>query len=282
MKIGRVAEARAGLLREATTLSGLQSRCGGRLRGLPRVLFTADDGTMVAVGETALAGVPLLGVLNRHNCRTYGLLATDWMTELAGCARGEDRGRPVPEVIEEAITEFARSFGAVIEPELLARTTAILEPLGRLPRACEHRDFAPWNVFVAPDGTFAVFDSESSEPTGLPGVDLLYFLTYLAFAIDQAKATPAMLQSYRAAMDPSSFTGAVLRECMARYAAHVGLVEADWHPLRLLTWIIHSRSEYRRLAADAGGPPAVDALRNSLFLGLWRMEALRASHSPAG
>jgi hypothetical protein len=119
-----------------------------------------------------------------------------------------------------------------------------------------------------------VFDWESSEPAGLPGLDLHYFLAYLAFALDRAWQAPAMLESYRAVLDPTTFTGAVYRECLSRYAERVGLELADFRALRLLTWIIHSRSEYHRLTADAAGAPPMDLLRPSLFLGLWRAEGL--------
>jgi hypothetical protein len=46
------------------------------------------------------------------------------------------------------------------------------------------------------------------------------------------------------------------------------LAPATLRPLRLLAWLIHSRSEYRHLAADTGGIPQSAALRNSLFYNL--------------
>ncbi|MFL5493739.1 MAG: phosphotransferase family protein [Gemmatimonadales bacterium] len=275
VKIARVADARPGLLREATTLPGIQRYCRGGLEGAPRVLFTVDDGKRVAVGETALPGVPMLTRLSRRSYRSFALQATDWLVDLARCERGEDRTPPACRLIDEALAEFVGSFGSLLEPELVARTRAAMARLDNLASVCEHRDFSPWNVFVTPHGGFAVFDWESSEPAGLPGLDLHYFLAYLAFALDRARQTPAMLRSYRVALDPTSFTGAVHRECLTRYAERVGLEPAAFHPLRLLTWIIHSRSECRRLTADAAGAPPIELLRHSLFLELWRAEALR-------
>jgi hypothetical protein len=274
VKIARVADARPGLLREATTLPGIRAHCRDGLKGVPRVLFTEDDQSDVAVGETALPGVPLLTLLSRRRYRSLALQATDWLVDLARCARRDDRPALGGRLVDEALADFERSFGGLVEPELLARTRGAMARLGGLPSVCEHRDFSPWNVFVSPAEGFAVFDWESSEPAGLPGLDLLYFLAYLAFALDRAKRAPAMLRSYRAALDPATFTGAVQRECVARYAERVGIDPAAFHALRLLTWIIHSRSEYRRLTADAVGAPPMDALQRSLFLGLWRMEVL--------
>jgi len=59
-------------------------------------------------------------------------------------------------------------------------------------------------------------------------------------------------------------------------AAAVGLDAGSLQALRLLTWLVHARSEYRRLWADAGGPPGRAALRSSLFVALWEEELRRA------
>ncbi|MGE5278238.1 MAG: hypothetical protein ACM3SU_14660, partial [Acidobacteriota bacterium] len=43
-------------------------------------------------------------------------------------------------------------------------------------------------------------------------------------------------------------------------------------PLRVLAWLLHSRSEYRHLTEDAGGPPDASRLRQSFFVDLLREE----------
>ena len=275
VKIARVPESRPGLLREAATLPGVEARCHGRLRGAPRVLFAMDDERGGAVGETALPGVPLHTLLTRRSFETFAIQATDWLVDLARCTCRADAVPNDERLITEAVADFTAGFGSVIDPALLARTGEIAERLGALPRVCEHRDFAPWNVFVTVERELAVYDWESSEPSGLPGLDLHYFLAYLAFALDRARRTPAMLRSYAALMDPASFTGSIYHACVRRYADRVGMDAADFRQVRLLTWIIHSRSEHRRLVADTVGSPSPDALRQSLFLGLWRAEAVR-------
>ena len=173
------------------------------------------------------------------------------------------------------LAEFELNFGSVIEAHLLVRTRQILSRLGGLPPVCEHRDFSPWNLFVTPDSRLVVFDWESSELEGLPGLDILYFLIYLGSALDRENTTRGVLRASRAAQDPTTLTGAVYRECLARYAEGVGLDSGSLPALRLLVWILHSRSEYRRLAADAAGRPPDSALRGSLFLQLWEAELLR-------
>jgi hypothetical protein len=269
-----VADATPGLLREAETLRAVEALgLTGQAR-TPRVVFATEADSLAAVGETALVGTPLLTVLTRCNYRPFALQATDWLISLANASRRDD-GPPTARLIEEALAGFELNFGSVIEPSLLIRTRQALSRLGGLPSVYEHRDFSPWNLFVTPDSRLVVFDWESSELEGLPALDILYFLTYLGSALARENTTRGVLQASRAALDPTTLTGAVHRECLGRYAEGVGLDAGSFPALRLLVWIVHSCSEYRRLAADAAGRPLDSALRGSLFLQLWEAELLR-------
>src|SRR5436190_718658 len=99
---------------------------------------------------------------------------------------------------------------------MIRETRARLAALGDLPLVCEQRDFSPWNVLIAADGALVVLDWESAETEGLPGMDLIYFLAYLAFFLDGAMESGRFRESYRAALDPATFTGAVQAECLRR------------------------------------------------------------------
>ena len=79
-------------------------------------------------------------------------------------------------------------------------------------------------------------------------------------------------ESYRTMLDPATFTGRIVAECQQRYLACVGLDSSVLRPLRLLTWLIHSRSEYQRFAAEGAGEPDPADLRRSLFVNLWEEE----------
>ena len=157
----------------------------------------------------------------------------------------------------------------------------MLERTGPLPIVMEHRDPGPWNLFVSRDQRVHVLDWESSEPLGLPALDLVYFLTYLAFQLDGAEDLPSRRSSYRAALDPSTTIGRIVAESLARYGALTGLDPAAYRPLRILTWLIHSRSEYRQFEADAAGRPSLESLRHSLFVSLWNEELTRGTGSSA-
>jgi len=136
-------------------------------------------------------------------------------------------------------------------------------------------------VLVDSAGALAVLDWESAELNGLPALDLIYFLSYLAFFLEGAMETRRFAATYRATLDPASATGAVVAECLQRYATQVGIDLAALHPLRLLTWLIHSRSEYRQLTAEQGGQPYRAARRDSVFVSLWAAELDQARNAPA-
>jgi hypothetical protein len=239
---------------------------------VPRVRFFNEQTGLCAVGETALTGRPLLALLWPNTYRALALQATDWLAAFAGRPQPVAKGSWWPRLVEPALSDFSQAFGEVIDARLWQSTVSRLAALGELPLVCEQRDFSPWNVLMADDGTLVILDWESAELAGLPALDLIYFLTYLAFFHDGAMQSGRYRESYQATLDRTTATGAVMAECLARYADAVGIARANLQPLRLLAWLIHARSEYQRLLADAGRRPNRAALANSLFLSLWEEE----------
>lgn len=272
VKIPRIAEAVPALHREATTLAAVHLLKPGGFPGVPRVLFCEKQGESLVLGETILTGLPLFTYLGRDNYRELALKATDWLINLAVSLEPVSRSEWWDRLVVPVLQDFSLSFGSIAGPALLQKTRNILWELGPLPGVCEHRDFSPWNVMLSDSGELVVLDWEGAELKGLPGLDLIYFLTYMAFFIDKAMDSGLLKESYRAMLDPATFTGRVFSECMERYAGRTGLERSALRPLRLLTWLLHSRSEYRNLAADAAGKPGSEILKRSLFVRLWEAE----------
>jgi hypothetical protein len=271
VKRPRVPEAADGLQREAAALNAVQALRAGGMPGVPRVLSCTSHGGYPALVETALPGQPLFALLTHASYRDLALRATDWLIGLLA-HRTPRPPRGAQPLVEQAMRDFQHSFGPVANAAGLGATERLLASLADLPCVVEQRDFSPWNVHVAADGQLVIFDWESAELNGMPMLDLIYFLSYLAFFYDGAIASGKVRQSYRRSLDPSSFTGRVHGECVERYAARLELDRSLVRPLRLLTWLIHSRSDYRHLTADAAGSPDPSALRESLFLALWEEE----------
>jgi Phosphotransferase enzyme family len=273
VKMPRVSESRDMLRKEAAILRAVHQLRSGGVPGVPRVLFFDARADGAILGETALPGIPLLNLLRRSNYRDFAWKGTRWLSELAGRPQPSPRTTWWDRLVERALGDFVSSFGAIVDTGMLRETSQALASLGDLALVCEQRDFSPWNVLVSPDDQLVVLDWESTELQGLPGLDLLYFLTYLAFFLEDANPpTGRLRESYRKMLDPSTFTGGISAECVAHYADHVGIDRGEFRSLRLLLWMLHSRSEYSHFTADTGGPPGRDKLRDSVFVQLWEQE----------
>jgi hypothetical protein len=271
-KMPRVADSLEMLRKEAGILRSLNQMRPEGLPGVPRILFWHEHNNQMVLGETALTGTPILYLLRRHNYRDFAFKGTRWLSEMAGQSRSTSRAAWWHRLVESVLEDFSTSFGMIVDPRMLEETRDALGSLGNLPLVCEQRDFSPWNVLLAPENKLVVLDWESAELHGLPGLDLWYFLTHLAIFLEDAIPAGRVHTAYRKLLDPSTFTGSVAAECVAYYAQRVGISIEDFSRLRMLVWLVHSRSEYMHFTADAGGRPAPEKLRRSIFFQLWEEE----------
>ena len=234
--------------------------------GVPRALFLERRAGRLALGETALDGEPLIWRLDRGALDRFCGLVTDWLVGLVDTARTHD-GDWRERLVDEPLERFGRDYGSVVSADELARAGGMLASLPALPVTCEQRDCAPWNVLLAGE-TVSVADWESAEPSGLPGLDLVYFLTNAALLVagvlDTGPIAPAYLESHR-----------IVAAHESRYCRRTGLDPALLPALRLLCWTIHARSEAIRFELDAAGAPSPHQLAGGVFLALWRTELER-------
>jgi hypothetical protein len=279
VKLARVDESAEALDREAANLRAAQASRPDRLDGVPQVLFSHKWAGQTVLGETALTGRPLYTMLRRDTCRDLALKVTEWLSNLAGRPPLSARSDWWDRLVEKTVGEFERNFGHVIDAAKLQKTRSALATLGDLPLVYEQRDCSPWNILIASNGELVMLDWESAEPRGLPALDLIYFLTYLSFFLDGAMESQRFRESYRAALDPLTFTGGITAECQQHYLARAGLDSDVLRPLRLLTWLIHSQSEYQQLATEGTGQSNPSTLGRSLFVSLWEEELSNASRN---
>jgi aminoglycoside phosphotransferase (APT) family kinase protein len=279
VKLARTEDARRALEREADALRALE-RLRPTLPGVPRVVFERRDPEVPLLAETVVAGVPLFERIAPNTYAGLAMAGTQWLVHLAGPPRPVPRSTWWPRFARPVVEQFELNFQSVVDEDRRAASRAVMAAVGDLPVVFEHGDFAPWNLFIDERDGLGVLDWESSRSEGLPGLDILYFLTYHSFFLEGAVESPASRAAYRACFDPSTPTGRVSAACLDRYASAVGVPHGSWAGLRLLLWMQKSAYEHRRLLEDAGGTPDRPALQESLFFGLWEEELARA-RSPA-
>lgn len=266
LKYARVRQTISALRNEERNLNLLAARTRGGLRGVPRVLSWQESAEMAVLGETVLTGRPVYITLTRQTFQPLAQRVTGWLGELAEQsivpAVGHDWRKGI---VAPVLADYIRNFGRVLPREQSEQLNTRLAQLNFNALVFEQRDFSPWNVLLDSANQLVVLDWESAEPFGLPGLDLVYFLTYLAFFQDGAFQTGRYLETYRKVCNPRTFFGSVFAGCAIRYAAPLKMSQTDWSTLRILTWMLHSRSEYGRMRADANGEPSEAQLQTSLF-----------------
>jgi hypothetical protein len=279
VKFARVPEAEPGLEREADVLRQLREERPD-LAGVPRLVGEGSRSGRLAVVQEAVAGESLLSALRPESFEATAMRVTRVLIELAGSVdRGVEVAKNPPgggkSPPRDDFDWFAQGFGPVVDPDLLERARALLADLGHLPVTVEHRDCSPWNVLIQPGGDPVLLDWESAEPAGLPGLDLVYFLANCAFVLDGALESGRTRETYARLLDPSTPHGRVAAAAIGEYTSALGISAADFRRLRLLTWVVHSRSDYRHLELESRGAPSAEALRGSVFLGLVEEELRR-------
>ena len=268
VKLPRTTDAVPSLTHEAHILQALQARKSNAATGIPVVLFLHELNGWVALGETAVFGQPLYTVLDSQNAQSLAIKVTEWLVHLVVDGPPAPRSDWWNQLVEPTLHDFEQAFDPVLDGFVVPKCREILDRLGDLPQAFEHRDCSPWNILVTSSGELAVLDWESADQNGLPALDLTYFLAYLSFFLDGAMKNGNYIESCHRASDPETFIGHLQAACLQRYIQSTGLDPVALHPLRLLTWLIHARSEARHMSADAGGSPPPAALRRSLFYNL--------------
>jgi hypothetical protein len=270
IKWPRVPESEPGLRREADALAASDAR--GPAPGVPRLLARVEDAPL-AIAESAARGSPMFRRLTKKNVWSLTRLGAAWLSEFNARERGGLIDTPtMRELTSREIQRFADTFGPVIDQSLLDDTSRLCEQLGEIPSVIEHRDFGPWNLFLDDTRRITALDWESSRVRGLPLLDLIYFITYMAFFVDGAMVSRQFEDSYRATLDTRTAMGALRQELLDQHREQLGISMASVRALRALCWIGHAESEFQAFSADAGGRPSTDRLRGSVFARLWAIE----------
>jgi len=178
-------------------------------------------------------------------------------------------------LIERPLSEFDSAFPlSADEGRLLEDTRRAVSALdgGNLPSVFEHGDLSHPNVMILRDGGAGVIDWELAEPRGLPAMDLFFFLTYAAFALNRAGTNGEYLRAFHAAFFERS---AWARPFVSAYARRLQLPPETLTPLFVACWARRAIGLVARLdeAEEAGKPIGRNTaqwLRANRYYGLWR------------
>ncbi|MBX3011393.1 MAG: aminoglycoside phosphotransferase family protein [Caldilineaceae bacterium] len=295
-KLPRLREATASIEREVTNLRLVQALRPTGFASVPEVVaYETYQGYPILI-ETALTGQPMdPAYTSRHRDRCSQAI-TDWLTTIqqpVAQGKGEDP-RWFERLVERPLHYFEARFPvSASEIQLLRQTWALVEPLRTqpMPLVFEHGDLSYPNLMLLPNGDPGVLDWELADPAGLPACDLFLFLTYAAFATQNARATGQYETAFATAFfTPNGWTQPYLR-C---YAERLQLPSETLTALFVLTWLRYIVSQLVRLddgnylAADQVTPcdPQTAAwLRQNRYYALWHyavhhVEQLQLGVSP--
>ncbi|RIK43638.1 MAG: hypothetical protein DCC55_05200 [Chloroflexi bacterium] len=276
-KMPRLAQATAGLEREAANLQRVQAQRVEGFDTIPHLVTLEKYSGHLLLLETALSG-QLMGptVIRRqfdHCCDAV----SNWLVEIQGPEPGAEpeAGEWFARLIEQPLHAFTERFPwSREELKLLEQMWTLIAPLrtAKLRFVFEHGDLSHPNLLLLENGKVGVVDWELAQPLGLPTYDLFFFLTYAAFAKEKARTNTDCLAAFQTAFfGPTAWA----RPWVHRYAVDLSLPTALLTPLFLIVWLRYLVGLSGRLeqAAPALGPfgrEQVMWLRENRYYALWQ------------
>jgi aminoglycoside phosphotransferase len=283
-KLPRLSGASASIEREVANLRACHALKPGGFDSIPRVVaFEEYLGRPILV-ETALVGPPIDPATIRRDLDRCCQAVSAWLIDLQQPRPGTKQSALdwYEGVVEEPL-ERLRSLvpWSGEELRLLERTQELVAPLGalELPLVFEHGDLSHPNVMSQGNGGVGVVDWELAVPQGLPTYDLFFFLTYAAFALQNARTNNEYVAAFHTAFFGRS---AWAQPYIVDYAEQLRLPQLALIPLFVLCWARYMASLLMRLESSTApqaslGTNTLEWLRTNRYYALWRHTLAHAS-----
>ncbi len=276
-KVPRLPGDHARLDREAGNLRiAFQARPGGFV-SIPRVLAYEEYHRHKLLIETALGGRPMKPALVRSHTKACVEAALAWLLDfhLATAHAHHATANWFKALVEQPLRNLQRMLPPMAEElgmleDVLAHAQTLRAH--ELPLVLSHEDLSHPNILVSAEWQAQVVDWELAEPEGLPGLDLFFFLTYIAFARRGAHKNSEYVAAFQEAFfGPQAWA----HNYVDRYAATLRLSHATLAPLFLLCWTRYLIGLVMRLHDQREAPAHLDHdtlkwLRNNRYYALWR------------
>lgn len=261
VKVPRPGGACAQTEREGRLLARIHSIREGGFDSIPRRLACEPYRGRTILVETAMPGRAMDRGVVRRDPRRCCEQTLAWLLDVQlGSRRPSDRDA-IPRLLERDLVELE---GPLAEDRgRLDISRDLVRPLDQmdLPAVLEHGDLSHPNLLVGTDTSVAVVDWETAEPDGIPMTDLVFFLAYVARALEREGSPQALQRALNEAFAArSGWATAYLR----RYAEALELPRESVAPLFVACWIRQLAALLRRGHEDGA------ALRRDWRYAFWR------------
>ncbi len=247
-------------------------------KSIPRVVAYEDYHEHRLLIETAVPGRPMSPAIVRRQPDQCIEAALTWLLDLQQAtvsATPRDERDWFERLVEQPLQQFNALLPQSAEGAgLVHQTLSLMPPLRDhdMPLVMEHGDFSSPNILQDENGRVGVVDWELAEPKGLPAADLFFFLTYVAFAQQNARKNADYLKAFQQAYFGSQ---AWAWSYVKRYRERLKLAPAMLAPLFVVTWGRYVAGLLLRLqeSNEAGGivgNETVKWLRSNRYYVLWR------------
>jgi len=266
------------LHREVANLRAVHAARTGGFDSIPRVVaYEEHEGNQLLL-ESALVGQPMNPSLVQRQPTSCIEVTMNWLLSFneATSDRSQEPQDSFQRLVDQPLAQLESLFLLMADEEgLLEKTRELTSPLRhtRFPLVFEHGDLSAPNLLILKDGSLGVLDWEMAEPTGLPAVDLFFFLTFVAFARRRAQKEGAYLASFHQAFFGS---GAWARPYVTRYAERLQVSPQVMGALFVLCWSRYISNLAALLRGSGPAPGAVleeetaNWLRQNRYFSLWR------------
>lgn len=274
IKIPRTSVPGSSLEREAKVLKALKKGFQA-IEGIPRILFEGYEYGIASIGETFINGTEIYNVITESTYQDLAMKMTLWLAQFAQQTKTSCSQNLKDSYKEQIVTNFIELYSSVLTPFQINQIYKTLEKLEPKFRVCVHNDLGPWNVLIDSDGKLGVIDWELGHLNGLPLTDLIMFIIWMCFQIEETYKSRHYRQSYRNILDLSTSTGRVFEYCLRHYSEKLDIPFSDIGAYRLLTLLIQARIEIPQLIADKqSSDEAIKSLEDGFYLQLVKEELL--------
>ncbi len=262
---------------EARNLRAAGDARPGGFASIPRVIAYEEYHNHKLLIETALHGQPMKPGLVRRQSKLCVEAGLTWLLDFHATTAHANHDSPdwFAALVEQPLRDFQRTLPPLAEElGLFEDVLALAETLRghEMPLVLSHEDLSHPNILVSAEWQAQVVDWELAEPNGLPGLDLFFFLTYIAFARRGARKNAEYLAAFQEAFfGPHAWTQSYL----ARYAETLNLPAPALAPLFVLCWTRYiiglvTRLQDQHEAHATLNHDTLKWLRNNRYYALWR------------